>query len=108
MRDLFTQDSNRFTKFSIDSGDLLFDYSKNLITSDTINLLIKLAEECGVKQAVTAMFSGEKINETEKRAVLHTALRNFSKRSCVSTAMEAGTHSRTPQQSRIGMNFLGM
>ena len=78
LRDLFAQDSNRFTKFSIDSGDLLFDYSKNRITSDTVDLMIKLAEECGVKQAIADMFSGEKINATEKRAVLHTALRNFS------------------------------
>ena len=83
LRDLFAQDSSRFTKFSIDSGDLLFDYSKNRITSDTVDLLITLAEECGVKQAIAAMFSGEKINATEKRAVLHTALRNFSNVSVV-------------------------
>src|SRR5215204_1307398 len=78
LRELFTQDSNRFAKFSIDLGDLLLDYSKNRITSDTLNLLINLAEECGVKQAITAMFSGDKINATEKRAVLHTALRHLS------------------------------
>src|SRR5687767_14967950 len=78
MRDLFTGDSNRFTNFSVDSGDLLFDYSKNRIISDTLHLLIDLANECGVREAIAAMFSGEKINATEKRAVLHTALRNFS------------------------------
>ena len=78
MRELFAEDSNRFAKFSIDLEDLLFDYSKNRITSETVNLLINLAEECGVGQAIAAMFSGDKINATEKRAVLHTALRHFS------------------------------
>lgn len=78
LRDLFNSDSERFSKFSINIGDLLFDYSKNRITPDTVNLLINLAEECKVKDAVEAMFSGDKINETENRAVLHTALRNFS------------------------------
>ena len=78
MRELFAEDPSRFAKFSIDLEDLLLDYSKNRITSDTLNLLINLAEECGVKQAITAMFSGDKINATENRAALHTALRNFS------------------------------
>ena len=59
-------------------GDILFDYSKNIITEKTIGLLLQLAEECKLKTAVEAMFSGEKINATEDRAVLHVALRNFS------------------------------
>ncbi len=59
--------------------DTVFDYSKNLITDKTIKLLLQLANECKVKEAVDAMFNGDTINETEKRSVLHTALRNFSK-----------------------------
>lgn len=78
MRDLFSSDPERFTKFSIQSGDVLFDYSKNRITAETIRLLINLAEECNLREATSSMFSGARINETEERAVLHTALRNFS------------------------------
>lgn len=75
---LFTEDEKRFEKFSIQFGDILFDYAKNIITAETVQLLIQLANECGLNDAIKAMFSGEKINETEGRAVLHTALRNFS------------------------------
>ena len=78
LRDLFAQDADRFQKFSIKFGDILFDYSKNIITPKTLHLLLQLAEECKLKEATEQMFSGEKINETEGRAVLHTALRNFS------------------------------
>lgn len=78
LRDLFAQDADRFQKFSIKFGDILFDYSKNIITPKTMHLLLQLAEECRLKEAIAQMFSGEKINETENRAVLHTALRNFS------------------------------
>ncbi|HET9058042.1 MAG TPA: glucose-6-phosphate isomerase [Chitinophagaceae bacterium] len=78
MRELFALDNERFQKFSIHTGDILFDYSKNIITEKTIHLLVKLAVECGIKEAIVDMFAGEKINETENRAVLHTALRNFS------------------------------
>ena len=80
MKDLFLRDPERFNRFSLKAQDLLLDYSKNIITADTINLLTSLAEECGLKQAIDAMFNGEKINQTENRAVLHTALRNFSGR----------------------------
>jgi glucose-6-phosphate isomerase len=59
-------------------GDVLFDYSKNIITENTVEILLELAADCKLKDAVEAMFNGEKINETENRAVLHTALRNFS------------------------------
>ncbi len=79
MRQLFQDDSNRFKQFSLQFGDLLFDYSKNIITPETVGLLLQLAEECKLKEAITAMFNGAVINETENRAVLHTALRNFSK-----------------------------
>ncbi len=78
MKDLFFNDAERFKRFSIQLEDLLFDYSKNIITENTVELLLQLAEDCKLKDAIEAMFTGEKINETENRAVLHTALRNFS------------------------------
>ncbi len=78
MRDLFKSDADRFSSFSIEEKDILFDYSKNIVTKETIDLLIELADESKLKDAITGMFNGEKINQTEGRAVLHTALRNFS------------------------------
>lgn len=78
MKDLFNTDAERFSKFSLQLDDILFDYSKNLITENTVEILLELTEECKLKDAVEAMFIGEKINKTENRAVLHTALRNFS------------------------------
>jgi glucose-6-phosphate isomerase len=78
MKSLFESDSNRFSAFSQINGNLLFDYSKNILSKETIDLLITLAEECQLKEAIEAMFNGERINQTENRAVLHTALRNFS------------------------------
>jgi glucose-6-phosphate isomerase len=80
MRDLFKNDPERFNKFSISFEDILLDYSKNRITDKTIALLMQLAKECGLKDAIEAMFNGEKINETEERAVLHVALRNQGNR----------------------------
>ncbi len=76
MRDQFREDAQRFDKFSLPVGGLLLDYSKNRINEDTMRLLVKLAEERGMKSRIEAMFNGEKINFTEKRAVLHVALRN--------------------------------
>lgn len=78
MRDLFKQNADRFSTYSIQHNDLLFDYSKNLIEEETMHLLFELADECRLKDAIESMFQGEKINQTEGRAVLHTALRNFS------------------------------
>ena len=78
MKDLFYNDPERFNRFSLQFGDLLFDYSKNIVTENTLEILLQLAEECQLKDAIEAMYTGEKINETENRAVLHTALRNFS------------------------------
>ncbi|MGX5819176.1 glucose-6-phosphate isomerase [Chitinophaga lutea] len=78
MRTLFSQDPDRFRKYSLRLEDMLFDYSKNLLTDETLGLLQALAAECGLPEAVKAMFTGEKINATEHRAVLHTALRNLS------------------------------
>ena len=67
-------------KFSIRFNDILFDYSKNIINNKTVQLLLQLAEECKVKEAIESMFKGDRINETENRSVLHVALRNFSDR----------------------------
>ncbi|RYG24377.1 MAG: glucose-6-phosphate isomerase, partial [Chitinophagaceae bacterium] len=78
MKEMFAGDSGRAQTFSIAEHDLLFDYSKNRIDSNTMNLLFQLYDECKVDEAIKAMFSGEKINETEQRAVLHTALRDLS------------------------------
>lgn len=78
LRALFAADPARFEKFSIAFEDILLDYSKNRITEETKALLVQLAKECGLVDAIAAMFSGERINVTENRPVLHTALRNQS------------------------------
>ncbi len=81
LSDLFAADPARFDKFSTTYKDnILVDYSKNLITDETLDLLIDLAHEVDLRSAIDAMFNGEKINHTEGRAVLHTALRNRSNR----------------------------
>ncbi|WP_118193524.1 glucose-6-phosphate isomerase [Albibacterium indicum] len=76
LKDLFSGDPDRFQNFSIKFNDILFDYSKNRIDDETMALLIQLARECQVEDAIKSMFQGELINETENRAVLHTALRS--------------------------------
>lgn len=79
LKSLFDNDTDRFNNFSINLNDeILLDFSKNLITNEIFDSLIELARETKLKNAIDAMFSGEKINRTEKRAVLHTALRNRS------------------------------
>ncbi|MNG90250.1 Glucose-6-phosphate isomerase [compost metagenome] len=81
LKDLFAQDPQRFDKFSLTyQGDILVDYSKNLITEETLKLLVDLAKETDLRSAIDAMFNGEKINMTEGRSVLHVALRNRSDR----------------------------
>ncbi len=80
MRDLFRDDPNRFERFSLRFGDILLDYSKNRIDSQTMRLLFALARRCDVEGMRERMFRGEKINVTEDRAVLHIALRNRSNR----------------------------
>ncbi len=76
---LFANDPNRFDKFSVNFGDdILLDYSKNLISEQTLDKLFALADETELKAAIGAMFGGDKINQTEDRAVLHIALRNRS------------------------------
>ena len=78
LRDSFNADKNRHTKFSLHFNDILFDYSKNRITDQTLPLLIDLAKHVGLDAKIKAMFCGAKINNTEHRSVLHTALRNRS------------------------------
>ncbi|MGD8489615.1 MAG: glucose-6-phosphate isomerase, partial [Anaerolineae bacterium] len=78
MRDLFARDPERFARFSLQLDEILFDYSKNRITERTMALLVDLARQAQLAQAIEAMFTGEKINITEGRAVLHVALRNRS------------------------------
>ncbi len=78
LRQLFAADANRFNKYSFQFGDILFDYSKNIVNDTTLQLLQSLAAACKLPAAIQAMFEGEKINRTENRSVLHTALRNVS------------------------------
>jgi len=78
MRGLFAQDPNRHDRFSLEAEGISLDFSRNAITEETLRLLLGLAQECRLGEAIEAMFSGEKINETEGRAALHTALRNRS------------------------------
>lgn len=80
LRDLFQNDKNRFDNFHLKFQEILFDYSKNRIDAETMNLLVELANECELKDAIEKQFSGGVINETEGRAVLHTALRNRDNR----------------------------
>jgi len=75
LRQLFADDSDRGQGMAIEAVGLYLDYSKNRVTGETLNLLLQLAEESGLRERIDAMFSGEKINITEKRAVLHVALR---------------------------------
>ncbi len=78
VKGMFDVDKNRFSEFSIQFENILFDYSKNIISKKSIGLLAGLAKEVALAEATEAMFSGKKINATENRAVLHTALRNLS------------------------------
>jgi len=75
LRDLFAQDPTRGERLKVDAAGIYFDYSKNRITNETVRLLLQLAEESGLRSRIDAMFRGEKINVTEKRSVLHVALR---------------------------------
>ena len=75
MKEMFAEDGSRAEKFNLQWNDFLVDYSKNIITQETIDLLLSLAEEVGLKEAIANYFEGDIINETENRAVLHTALR---------------------------------
>jgi glucose-6-phosphate isomerase len=78
MRELFQKDTSRFDKYAFRFQDILIDFSKNRVTDQTLTLLLQLANECKLTDAIQALFEGDLINETEKRSVLHVALRNFS------------------------------
>lgn len=98
MRDLFAQDADRFQKFSHTFHDILFDFSKNILTGETLSLLIRLSKECRLPEAIQALFEGELINETENRSVLHVALRNFSNRSIYSEGKDVMPGVRAVQE----------
>ncbi len=76
LRELFHEDPQRFQKFKVQFEDILVDYSKNIINQGVVDILIELAHETELPEAIKAMFEGVPINQTERRAVLHTALRN--------------------------------
>ncbi|MGZ3950306.1 MAG: glucose-6-phosphate isomerase [Flavisolibacter sp.] len=78
MRELFAKDAERFKTHAHCFNDILVDFSKNLVTNETLKLLLQLANECKLKDAIESMFEGDLINQTEQRAVLHVALRNFT------------------------------
>jgi glucose-6-phosphate isomerase len=78
MKELFANDTNRFQKYSLKFEDILVDFSKNLVDDEVRDSLMELAKECGLQSAIESMFTGQKINVTEDRAVLHVALRNRS------------------------------
>src|SRR6185503_17595890 len=75
LRQLFADDPRRGERYAAQAAGIYLDYSKNRITGGTIRLLLKLADECGLRDRIAAMFRGDAINVTEKRAALHTALR---------------------------------
>src|SRR5450631_1865844 len=77
MKALFAADPERYAKYHLQLDEILFDFSKNIVTEKTLSMLRQLAEQCGLREAIEAMFSGEKINRTEDRSVLHIALRNL-------------------------------
>ena len=76
MRDMFEQDPQRFDRFSLKLNDILYDYSKNIISTETMENLYRLADQCEVSDWIQKMFAGERVNNSENRSVLHTALRN--------------------------------
>ena len=91
LRELFAEDPNRGDRFHAEAAGLYVDYSKNRITDETVRLLMALAEECGLRERIDAMFRGDKINSTEGRSVLHTALRAPRGQSLAAAAVpEAG------------------
>ena len=75
IKQMFNDDNKRIDKFHVKWNDFIVDYSKNIISQETINLLVELAKECKLDDAIEQQFSGKIINQTENREVLHTALR---------------------------------
>jgi glucose-6-phosphate isomerase len=101
MRDLFARDPQRFERFSLRLGDILFDYSKNRITQETLSLLFDLARQANLADKIAAMFNGEKINVTENRAVLHIALRNRSNRPILVDGVHSANGDVMPEVNRV-------
>src|SRR5438045_7894686 len=83
LRELFASDSGRGERLTAEAAGLFLDYSKNRVTDETVALLVELAEQCGLPERREAMFSGEHINVSEDRAVLHVALRMPRERSLI-------------------------
>lgn len=100
IKELFARDPQRFANFSLTlgNGDLVADYSKNLIDATTLGLLLDLARECRLQDDIEAMFNAEKINRTENRAVLHTALRNFGTEPVMLDGVDVMTEVRRVQE----------
>ncbi len=92
--DMFVQNPRRFEEFSLKFEDMIVDYSKNIASSETIGLLLELAEETGLSGAIEKYFSGDRINQTENRSVLHTALRNFSNKPVIVDGKDVMTEVR--------------
>ncbi len=105
MRDFFAADQERFSKFSQAFNDIVFDYSKNRITEETLQLLLQLAADCKVKEGVEAMFNGDIINQTEHRSVLHTALRNFFRQ--IRLFRRSGCDARCQESASENEDFFG-
>ena len=98
LRSLFAEDPRRGERFALEAAGLHLDYSKHRITQETLRLLFALAEECGLRARIDAMFRGEKINATEGRAVLHVALR--APREQTAPARWAGRRREGPRRAR--------
>ena len=103
LKDLFAQDPSRGPKYTLEAEGLLLDYSKNRITDETLKLFVALAEAVDLKGRTEAMFTGEKINITEGRAVLHTALRAMQNLD-LSTTPSSSSSATAPAQAPARLN----
>ena len=103
LRNLFAEDPNRGERMTVEAAGIFLDYSKNRITDETVKLLVKLAEESGLRARIDAMFRGDKINVTEKRAVLHVALR--APQGCLHRGRRRERSSAGPRRARKMTDF---
>ena len=101
LTDFFQQDSARFKRFSFEHEELLYDFSKNLIDQETLALLVRLCEEADLSARIDALFSGERVNITENRPALHTALRDFS-----AAEIKIGDYDVLPQIQAVRQKML--
>ena len=100
LRKLFADDPARGERLTAEAAGIYLDYSKNRVTDETLRLLLQLAEECGLRERIDAMFRGDKINVTEKRAVLHVALRAPQGRDRSSSTARTSCPRSTPCSTR--------